>query len=291
MASRESSALEGLVGREYGPFVVPVSADLVARFVDAIGGDAARWARYAPPFIANVALFAAAPAFLEDPAVVPFTRSLIHSEQSYAWSRPLAIGETLAVTGVVSAVRARGDLNLVTFTLAAGSDRGPWLSGTSVFLLASAAAGSAPEESEPPALQGPRRGSPELVAGLPGPGEAISPYPCGASRADLVRYAGACGDWNPIHWDHESARSAGLSGTIVHGLLMAAWMGDAVCRSVAGDAPLQEARVRFRNPLRPGVEATVTGEVGADDGNGPSIEVSLESGGERLASGRFRVTP
>jgi acyl dehydratase len=107
----------------------------------------------------------------------------------------------------------------------------------------------------------------------------------------LVRYAGACGDWNPIHWDHDSARAAGLSGTIVHGLLMAAWMANSVCRLVLGDDPLREARVRFRNPLRPGVAAVVTGEVATDDGHSPVIDLALESGGDRLASGRIRVTP
>ena len=106
-----------------------------------------------------------------------------------------------------------------------------------------------------------------------------------------MRYAGASGDWNPIHWDHQSARDAGLAGTIVHGLLMAAWMGNAVSRLVSGDDPLRQARVRFRNPLRPSMPAVVTGEAVPDDGSGPLIDLVLEAEGERLATGRIRVTP
>ena len=45
------------------------------------------------------------------------------------------------------------------------------------------------------------------------------------SRASLVRYAGASGDFNPIHWNERFAQSVGLSGVIAHGMLT---MGTAV---------------------------------------------------------------
>ena len=283
--------LEGLSGRSFGPFTVEASTDRVAAFVAATGEDPRRWSRSAPPFFANVALFAAAPAFLEDLTVKPFTRSLIHSEQHFAWSRSLRVGEIVAVSGTVSSVRVRGPLNLVTFDVVATGDSGLWLSGSSIFLLAAEAAGSSDDRLEPPVGERPPFGGDPAPAEFPGPGEPLPHYRCGASRADLVRYAGACGDWNPIHWDHDSARAAGLSGTIVHGLLMAAWMANSVCRLVPGEDPLREARVRFRNPLRPAVAAVVTGEVATDDGHSPVIDLTLESGGDRLATGRIRVTP
>ncbi|MBI5158312.1 MAG: hypothetical protein HZA58_09950 [Acidimicrobiia bacterium] len=284
-------ALEALAGRRYGPYTVEASSDRVAAFTAAVGDDGRRWLKHTPPFFANVALFAAAPAFLDDRDVVPFTRSLIHSEQHYAWSRPLRIGETVAVSGSVVAVRARGSLNFVTFDLIATADAGPWLTASSIFLLSAQAAGSAEEQPEPAAALRPPFGGDPVPEEMPAPGETVPVFRCGASRADLVRYAGASGDWNPIHWDHESARAAGLSGTIVHGLLMAAWMGNAVTRLVPGDGPLREARIRFRNPLRPTAAAVVTGEVAPDDGLSPQIDLVLESAGERLATGRIRVTP
>lgn len=54
------------------------------------------------------------------------------------------------------------------------------------------------------------------------------------SRASLVRYAGASGDFNPIHWNERFAQSVGLSGVIAHGMLtmgtavqlVSDWVGD-----------------------------------------------------------------
>ncbi|HDK45617.1 MAG TPA: dehydratase [Actinobacteria bacterium] len=95
----------------------------------------------------------------------------------------------------------------------------------------------------------------------------MEPLEKSASRADLVRYAGASHDWNPIHWDHASAVAVGLEGVIVHGLLAAAWVTQAVARYVPGERPIVDARFRFRSPLRPGVETRVVGEV-IDDAAG-----------------------
>ncbi len=281
--------LDELTGRRFGPFTLEVTADRVHAFVAAIGDDPQRWSDFAPPVFANAALFTAAPVFLEDPIVVPFTRSLIHSEQRYAWSRPLAVGEMLEVSGTVKSVRVRGPLHFVEFDIDAESKSGPWMTGSSVFLMATEAAASGAEEAEPPAALRPPFGTTAMSA-MPKAGEVLPPFPCGASRADLVRYAAATRDWNPIHWDHESARNAGLSGTIVHGLLMTSWMANAVGRHVPGVDPFRELRVRFRNPLRPGVAAELTGSV-VDDAEGTAIDVALAAGEERLVTGRIRVTP
>ena len=48
------------------------------------------------------------------------------------------------------------------------------------------------------------------------------------SRADLVRYAGASGDLNPIHWNEEFARSVDLPDVIAHGMLTLGLVGRAV---------------------------------------------------------------
>lgn len=279
--------LELLQGRTFGPAALTASPDRVAAFAAATGADPERWTALAPPLFANAALFTAAPGFLYDPAVVPFTRSLIHSTQEYSWSRALRIGETVMVSGTVESVRARGPLYFVEFMLAAVGESGPWLTGTSQFLMSEAAAASAVDEAEPAVALRPPFDSPAVCGEMPAAGEPLPPYRCGASRADLVRYAGASGDWNPIHWDHDSARSAGLPGTIVHGLLMAAWMANAVCRFTTSPDPLRALEVRFRNPLRPSAGAVVTGSVTSDG----SCDVALSAGEARLVTGRIRVTP
>ncbi|MEE9297510.1 MAG: MaoC family dehydratase N-terminal domain-containing protein [Acidimicrobiia bacterium] len=278
--------LDDLIGTTFGSFPVPVTGERVAEFVSATGDDPDQWSGIAPPMFANAALFGAAPAFLEAGDVVPFTRSLIHSEQTFVWKRPLAVGETLSVSGTVEAVRGRGTLNLVTFSLEAGSDAGPWLEGSSIFLMSESAAATAAEATEPAAKERPPVDPSGGRLTLPGSGEAIVEVRCGASRADLVRYAAASGDWNPIHWDHDSARDAGLDGVIVHGLLMAAWLG-----RVAGryGSP-KSMRTRFRSPLRPAVPALITGSVRDADGGAAELDLVLTAGEQRLVTARASVT-
>ncbi|HSM02582.1 MAG TPA: MaoC/PaaZ C-terminal domain-containing protein [Acidimicrobiia bacterium] len=285
-----SAGLGDLVGRSYGPFVVEVSRDRVAEFADVTGDDPARWSDHAPPLFANVALFAVAPALLEDPAVAPFTTSLIHSEQTFEWGRSLAIGERLRVTGEVAGVRARGPVNLVTFRLSVDADAGTWLAGEAVFLMSDAAAAESAEEPEPDALVAPEIDGPATTRELPDVGGELESLRCGASRLDLVRYAAVTRDWNPIHWDHRSAVAAGLPGIVVHGLLMAAWAGRAASRYAPNPHPLASMSLRFRRPLRPGVAAVVTGSVDAVASDGADLDLVLASGGERLVTGRARVT-
>ena len=69
------------------------------------------------------------------------------------------------------------------------------------------------------------------------------------SRASLVRYAGASGDFNPIHWNERFAQSVGLSGVIAHGMLT---MGTAVqlVSDWAGDpGAIVDYQTRFTKPI------------------------------------------
>jgi len=272
-------------GRRYGPVVVPITGSSVLSFVAATGDDSDRWAHHAPPSYAAVALFAVAPAFLDDPDVVPETRSLIHTEQAFSWHRPLEIGETVEVEGRVSGVSTRRSLNLVTFALTVTGEAGPWLDGTATFLMSADAAAAAVEEPEP---------AHDAVAGiqppeptpLPPPGDAIPSMARSASRVDLVRYAGASGDWNAIHWDHDAAVAAGLPGVVVHGLLMASWLSQAAARHGVGHHPLAEMRMRFRKPLRPAAPASITGVVS----EGGGLSLVLTSDGVTLVTATALVT-
>jgi acyl dehydratase len=92
------------------------------------------------------------------------------------------------------------------------------------------------------------------------------------TRTDIVRYAGAGGDFNPIHHDEEFARAAGLPSVFSHGLLSAGLVGQYVARWV-GLSNVRSFSVRFTGQVWPGDTLSVSGRVA-------SLE---ERAGERLA--------
>lgn len=283
------SGLDDLIGHEYGPVPLELTTDRIGEFRRATG-DHSDPGDTVPPLFANAALFAVAPRFLDDPAVVPFTRSLIHSEQAFAWARAAAVGETMQVVGRVVSARQRSGLNLVGFNIEARSSVGPWMTGSAQFVMSTEAAAGDKEGDEPPAALRPEVDAASERQALPEVGSALAPLRCGASRLDLLRYAAATRDWNPIHWDHHSAVAAGLSGTIVHGLLMAAWIGRSALRYASTDTALSSIAIRFRKPLRPSVAAVVTGTVIDSDDTDSNLDLSVEAEGDRLVTARARVT-
>jgi acyl dehydratase len=110
------------------------------------------------------------------------------------------------------------------------------------------------------------------------------------TRADLVRYAGASGDFNPIHWNDRTATAVGLPGVIAHGMFTMALAGRAVTGWTGDPAALAEYHVRFGRPVvvpddEDGAEVTVRGKVGAvlEDGR-LRVDLTVTSDGEKVLS-------
>ncbi|MCW2742102.1 MAG: MaoC domain protein dehydratase [Blastococcus sp.] len=110
------------------------------------------------------------------------------------------------------------------------------------------------------------------------------------TRADLVRYAGASGDFNPIHWNDRTATSVGLPGVIAHGMFTMALAGRAVTDWTGDPGALVEYQVRFGRPVvvpddDEGASVTVRGKVGAllDDGR-VRVDLTVTSAGEKVLS-------
>lgn len=80
------------------------------------------------------------------------------------------------------------------------------------------------------------------------------------SRTDIVRYAGASGDFNPIHHDEEFARRAGLPGVMAHGMLSAGLLASFLTRWF-GPGSVRRYKVRFRERVWPGDVLSARGEV------------------------------
>lgn len=95
-----------------------------------------------------------------------------------------------------------------------------------------------------------------------------------------VRYAGASGDFNPIHIDEDFARSVGLPGRILHGLWTMAQVARAHTEAVGDPARLRRLSVQFRGMGLLGEEIAVTGTV-RDVRNGVAIVESEAIQGAR----------
>ncbi len=80
------------------------------------------------------------------------------------------------------------------------------------------------------------------------------------TKLQLVKYAGASGDYNLIHTDDETARTVGLEGVIAHGMLSMAFLGEYLCW-LAGPESVRRLSVRFVEMVRPGDILTCRGRV------------------------------
>jgi acyl dehydratase len=98
-----------------------------------------------------------------------------------------------------------------------------------------------------------------------------------------VRYAGASGDFNPIHIDEEFARSVGLPGKILHGLWTMAQCARAQTEAAGGPASLKRLAVTFRGMGVPEAELTVTSTVGATTDDGLThVDIVVEQNGRAI---------
>ena len=97
-----------------------------------------------------------------------------------------------------------------------------------------------------------------------------------------VRYAGASGDFNPIHIDEEFAQSVGLPGKILHGLWTMAQVARAHTEAGGGPESLKSLSVQFRGMGRMEQEITVKGTVRESDGGTVIVDCEAEQGGQRI---------
>ena len=94
-------------------------------------------------------------------------------------------------------------------------------------------------------------------------GDELPPLEVTLTRQDLVRYAGASGDFNPIHWNERFAAEVGLPDVIAHGMLTMALAGRLVTEWTGDPGAVRHYGVRFTRPV-----------VVPDDGTGALVEIS-----------------
>jgi acyl dehydratase len=128
-----------------------------------------------------------------------------------------------------------------------------------------------------------------VQVGDKGPAFSFGPV----TRTDLVRYAGASGDMNPIHHDEDFAREAGLPSVMAHGMLSAGLLASFVTRWF-GAGSVRRYKVRFRDRVWPGDVLEAAGEVTKLDeaGGRPCAELELRlvrQGGDAVVTGSASV--
>ena len=116
-------------------------------------------------------------------------------------------------------------------------------------------------------------------------GDALSPKTFPITRADLVAYAAASGDHNPIHQDEEVALSVGLPGVIAHGMYTLALVGRAVAEWTGG-AEVVDLGAKFTSPVvvpaEGGAEVVVGGTVKSVADGLVTLALEVTCGGQNV---------
>ena len=116
------------------------------------------------------------------------------------------------------------------------------------------------------------------------PGDAIPELHVTPDKYLPHRYAGASGDFNPIHVDPEFAKSVGLPSNILHGLYSMGLVAKAAAVGIAGGDPraLKKLTVQFRGMGLPEQEVVVQGEVKEVEGDRVTIDLEAVQGETRI---------
>ena len=118
-------------------------------------------------------------------------------------------------------------------------------------------------------------------------GDALPDQTYVVTRADLVRYAGASGDFNPIHWSDRVAASVGLPGVIAHGMFTLALAARALDTWAGATGRVRELGCKFTKPVvvpddDTGTEVTVRGTVKQVTDEGVHIALEVTCGGAKV---------
>jgi acyl dehydratase len=115
------------------------------------------------------------------------------------------------------------------------------------------------------------------------PGDAVPEYKVTPDKYLPHRYAGASGDFNPIHIDDEFAKAVGLPRNILHGLYTMSQVAIGNAKVAGGDPKaLRRLSVQFRGMGVPEQELTITGTVKSVNGDRVVIETVAEQGGNQI---------
>lgn len=113
-------------------------------------------------------------------------------------------------------------------------------------------------------------------------GDVIAERTVHLTRESLVRYAGASGDFNPIHYRDDVAAAVGLPGVLAHGMLTMGVASSVVVAALDADATIVDYGVRFTKPVvvdaENGADLHVVATVGAVDDELTRVDLTVKTG-------------
>lgn len=126
-------------------------------------------------------------------------------------------------------------------------------------------------------------------------GDVVADREFTLTRDALVRYAGASGDFNPIHYRDDTASAVGLPGVLAHGMLTMGLAVQPVVDWLGGDGVVTDYQARFTRPVvvdaERGAVVTVTARVGTVDAESARIDLTVVfDGGTVLGRAQVRVS-
>ena len=126
-------------------------------------------------------------------------------------------------------------------------------------------------------------------------GQLVAEAKFALGRDSLVRYAGASGDFNAIHYRDDMAQSVGLPGVLAHGMLTMGLAVQPVVDWIGDPGRVLDYQVRFTRPVAvdaaDGARVTVSAKVGALDGNIARIDLTVTvDGATVLGKAQVRVS-
>ena len=125
-------------------------------------------------------------------------------------------------------------------------------------------------------------------------GDVVAERTFHLTRESLVRYAGASGDFNPIHYRDDVATAVGLPGVLAHGMLTMGLAVQTIASWVGDTARILDYGVRFTRPVivdpETGADVTVVAKVGAVDDETARIDLAVTHAGTTvLVKAQVRV--
>ncbi len=110
-------------------------------------------------------------------------------------------------------------------------------------------------------------------------GEVIAERSVHLTRESLVRYAGASGDFNPIHYRDDVAAAVGLPGVLAHGMLTMGIAVGTLAEAIGDSGRIAEYGVRFTRPVvvdpETGADLHISAKVGAVDDETARIDLTV----------------